>query len=163
EPVFHDAAARTVAFAGRVLPGLPEVETYSFAEAGRPALDLLLSCSRDVRADRASEAYEAVWRSKGLATRAVTERREPLQAAAARNRGRGLRRAPPVGPTRDPGRRVAVGPDLRCVRGAAGGRGAGLVGGLARPRRRRRDRPVRGGVGDRGPVGPRRPAAGREG
>jgi CHAT domain-containing protein len=44
EPTFRDAWARTLQLSDRVLPGLPEVQTYGFLETSRVTADLLLSC-----------------------------------------------------------------------------------------------------------------------
>jgi len=84
EATLRDAWSRAVDLSDKVLPGLPEVQTYQFLEANRPPSDLLLSLYRNKSQDHALDAYEVIWRSKALATRQLTERRQLVQAASAR-------------------------------------------------------------------------------
>ena len=84
EPTLRDSWSRAVELSDKVLPGLPEVQTYQFLEINRPPVDLMLSLYRARTGDRARDAYEVVWRSKALATRQMAERRQLAQAASAR-------------------------------------------------------------------------------
>ncbi len=82
EATLRDAWSRAADLSDKVLPGLPEVQTYQFLEANRPPSDLLLSLYRNTSQEHALDAYEVIWRSKALATRQLTERRQLVQAAS---------------------------------------------------------------------------------
>ena len=84
EPTLRDAWSRAVDLSDKVLPGLPEVQTYQFLEVNQPPADQLLSLFRATKKDHARDAYEVVWRSKALATRQIAERRHLGQAASGR-------------------------------------------------------------------------------
>ena len=81
EAPLRDAWARTLQLSDRVLPGLPEVQTYGFLENSRLTAELLLSCFRATTEDGSRDAYEVVWSSKGLATRLLMQRQQLLRAA----------------------------------------------------------------------------------
>lgn len=84
EATLREAWSRSFTLLDRVLPGLPEVQTYQFLEANRPPADLVLSLYRATGQEHARDAYEVVWRSKALATRQLMDRRQLVEAASER-------------------------------------------------------------------------------
>jgi CHAT domain-containing protein len=92
EATLRDAWRRALDLSDKVLPGLPEVQTYQFLGVNRPPTDLILSLFRATNKDRARDAFEVVWRSKALATRQLADRRQLAQAASGQPEVAGLAR-----------------------------------------------------------------------
>ena len=71
----HEALAIKTVLARDLLPTMTEAEALAFA-ASLEERDPLLSVLHDDRAANAAAAYQAVWLTRGLATRAITARRQ---------------------------------------------------------------------------------------
>jgi len=78
-PLFEQAAELKLEVAEKTLPFLPEARAISFLQDLGTGCDGLLSAARRLPGARPADVYRYVWRTRGLVTRTLHERR---QAAA---------------------------------------------------------------------------------
>jgi CHAT domain-containing protein/Flp pilus assembly protein TadD len=78
EPLLRRALAARLNVAWNTLPWLPEARAMSFLQEYRPRVDLPLSALRRLPGVDHQEVYSAVWATRALITRTISQRRHGL-------------------------------------------------------------------------------------